>query len=83
MTFKGGPVLLTLLVLGACDVGDHTYTLYRNSPLDEHARIHVATFDADEPKDYNSDNCALAARLFQSQQGVTSSFWCEKGPFRK
>jgi len=39
-----------------------TYTLYRNSVLDETARVHVATFNA-EGVDYNHSNCEIAASL--------------------
>lgn len=60
-----------------------TFTLYRTSALDKAARIHVATFDADAPASYNQENCATAQKLFAEQDGVTVSFWCEKGTYRK
>jgi hypothetical protein len=62
------------------------YTLYRNSPTvgtisGDDARIHVATFDAAEDKDYNKNNCETARDLFASQPGVTVRYWCEHGKF--
>ena len=62
------------------------YTLYRNSPTvgtisGDGARIHVATFDAAEDKDYNRDNCETARDLFASQSGVMVRYWCERGKF--
>ena len=59
------------------------YTLYRNSPLESTARIHIATFNASEADSYNNENCAQAQTLFQQQPGVTNRFWCEKGPYRR
>ncbi len=71
------PVLLT-----ACTQSD-TYTLYRNSVLDEFARYHVATFNAKDGEKYNQENCEIARKLFQKQDGVITKFWCEKGKFQK
>jgi len=72
---------------------DHTFTLYRNSGINEgeSIRLHVATFDSldttyNEPnKDhYNKTNCELAASMFQQkQQGGHRKFWCEKGRFKE
>ena len=64
------------------------YTLYRNSPTvgtisGDDARIHVATFDAAEDKDYNKNNCETARDLFASQPGVTVRYWCERGKFTR
>jgi hypothetical protein len=70
-------------MLGACQGQDaSTYTLYRNSVLNDGARIHVATFDAADGEAYNRENCAAAAGLFVGQPGTRTRFWCEKGPFR-
>ncbi len=62
------------------------HTLYRNSPTvgttsGDDTRIHVATFDAAEDKDYNRDNCETARDLFASQPGVMVRYWCERGKF--
>ncbi len=77
---------ISLSLLSACG-GDSTYTLYRTSPvpIDNPSlqRIHVATFDSYNDESYNRENCQVAARLFQSQQGVTVKYWCEKGKFKK
>ncbi|MGJ4748188.1 hypothetical protein ACQV5M_17645 [Leptospira sp. SA-E8] len=62
---------------------ENTYTLYRDSVLDSNARIHVATFDAEESGDYNKENCNLAKNLFLKQEGVKTNFWCEKGMYKK
>ena len=58
-------------------------TLYRNSLLDSAMRIHVATFNAKSGDKYNWDNCIIAARLFQSQPGIGTYFWCEPGKFKE
>lgn len=68
-------------LLAACD--DGTYTLYRNSPVGDDMRIHVASFDTKEGDGYNRENCNHALKLYNAQPGVTARFWCEKGPFRK
>lgn len=79
-------VPISLALLSACG-GDSTYTLYRTSPvpIDNPSlqRIHVATFDSYNDESYNRENCQVAAKLFQSQQGVTVKYWCEKGSFKK
>lgn len=63
---------------------DDVATLYRGSPAIENARIHIATFDADDSYDgstfqYNWTNCLIAADLFVSQRGVIVRYWCERG----
>jgi hypothetical protein len=77
---------ISLVLLSACG-GDSIYTLYRTSPvpIDNPSlqRIHVATFDGYSDEAYNRENCQLAAKLFQNQQGVTVKYWCEKGKFNK
>lgn len=64
---------------------DDVFTLYRNSAVlnGQTWRLHVATFDANDGKDYNQENCDVARELFQKQQNVTVHYWCEKGYFRK
>lgn len=74
---------LSLLAASQASAAETTYTLYRNSPLNGAMRIHVATFDAAEGGNYNRDNCATAADLFQRQAGVSARFWCEAGRFKK
>jgi hypothetical protein len=74
-------ILISLSLMG-CLQSD-TYTLYRNSVLDEFARIHVASFNSKEPNPYNQGNCDVAKDLFQKQEGIKTKFWCEKGVFKK
>jgi hypothetical protein len=82
-------IATALALLAACDDSKPkgvVYTLYRNSPtvgtiLGEDARIHVATFDAAEDKDYNRKNCEIARDLFAGQPGVQVRYWCERGKF--
>ena len=77
-------IAFALALLPACDNSKPkgvVYTLYRNSPTFADMRIHVATFDAAEDKDYNRDNCEIARDLFASQPGVTIKYWCERGRF--
>ena len=62
---------------------DDQYTLYRNSVIDKNLRIHVASFNTNEGNDYNMENCNVAKELFQSQPAVQTTYWCEKGAFKK
>ena len=70
-------------LLGGCDLHDSTFTLYRNSATDENMRVHVASFDAADGEAYNRGNCEQAQLLFNTQSGVKTKFWCEKGVFKK
>ncbi len=84
VSFASGMFLfIALLLQSGCHSSGNSYTLYRSSPLDEHARIHVATFDAADGHDFNMTNCMIAKDLFQKQDGVLSKFWCEKGIYKK
>lgn len=75
--------LLSLLLLASCDQGGGSaYTLYRSSFMGD-ARVHVATFDANDGRDYNQANCEIARELFQAQPGVSVRYWCELGRFRR
>ncbi len=58
-------------------------TLYRNSVMDATMRIHVGTFDSVDGRDYNAENCAVAADLFGGQDGVSVRYWCEPGRYRE
>lgn len=67
-----------LMLFGQVAIAEEgTFILMRNSLLDSSMRIHIASFDTDEGSDYNSENCWLAADLFQNQPGVLTRFWCE------
>ena len=59
------------------------FTLYRNSVTDSQMRIHVATFNVKYGYRYNSENCFIAAELFQNQLFVETRYWCELGNFKK
>lgn len=74
--------IILLSLLTACS-GSESYTLYRDSLMIQNARIHVATFDSADGEKVNQENCFLAAKLFQQQDGVQTKFWCEKGKFKK
>jgi len=77
---------LVVVLLMPVALHAETFTLYRSSLAIENARLHVATFDADDDtpaSQYNRSNCELAAELFQSQPDVKTKFWCEKGLFRR
>lgn len=82
-----GFIVVSYSVSACSDLGfkvseDQVYTLYRNSITDPGYRIHVATFDADEPDTYNQENCEIARELFRRQSGVKVRYWCEKGYFK-
>lgn len=80
----GVAVLATLPLTAACGAaGSDHYTLYRSDVGATGARIHVATFDANEREAYNRDNCELARSLFQQQPTAAVKYWCEKGRYRK
>lgn len=69
------------IVFAACGRGSSdssVCTLYRESDTPEHARTHVATFDASDGEKYNKTNCFIARDLFASQQGVVVRYWCER-----
>jgi hypothetical protein len=72
---------LVAFLAGCNNIG--TYTLYRNSITDKNMRLHIATFNSTDGDAYNSENCNLAASLFQKQDGVKTRFWREKGEYRK
>ena len=74
---------LLALAVSQAGAAETVYTLYRNSWMNSSLRIHVASFDTADGGDYNRDNCATAADLFQRQAGVKTRFWCEPGRFRK
>ena len=76
-------VLALSILLVSCG-NSEPYTLYRGSPIIENARIHIATFDADDAnKAYNMENCQIAQELFQNQLEVTAKYWCEKGKYKE
>lgn len=75
--------LLSLLLLASCGQSETTYTLYRSAFAGDAVRLHIATFDADDSRDYNRQNCEIARDLFQSQPGVSVRYWCELGRFRR
>lgn len=76
-------LLAVIILISGCGSESGVYTLYRNSIVDARMRIHLATFDAADGADYNSENCDLAAKLFRQQPRVETRFWCEKGPYKK
>lgn len=80
---KTSSFALGLLITQAGWLGDDTYTLYRNGVGDPNMRLHVASFDTADGEAYNRENCDIAAKLFQQQDGVTTRFWCEKGKYKK
>ena len=66
------------VTLSDCIKSDNVVSLYRSSVVNNR-QYHVATFDVDEPGDHNSENCQIAAGLFQNQPGVSVKYWCENG----
>lgn len=81
-------VALLLLLVGCSARKSDTFSLYRNTALDPAARIHVASFDADESgSTYNKKNCAMAARLYNANVKALNDgnqpavFWCEAGRY--
>lgn len=72
-----------LALSAAAATDDEVFTLYRNSAFDATMRIHVATFDTDDGRDYNAQNCQIAADLFGEQDGVVVRYWCEPGRYHE
>ena len=64
-------VMMLALAQSACDRAslgdDNVYTLYRSSVSDPAARLHVATFDADENDAYNRENCEVGAKVISGR----------------
>ena len=81
MSLTLAPQVFAYDLLRASD--DKVYTLYRSSMAKGALRVHVATFDADEPAKYNRGNCEIAKQLFQNQPGVNVRYWCEKDYYKK
>lgn len=89
--------LLLIAIVGGCssqgpDGPDRTVTLYRNSPLSSDVRVHWATFDASDGRDYNLGNCQMAARILNANLQASAEaeatqpppnvgFWCEVGAY--
>ena len=83
MTWRIASILAIAIASPAWAQSDaEVLTLYRNSVTDATMRIHVATFDSADGKDYNAENCAITAELFASQSGVSVRYWCEPGRYR-
>ncbi|SDY18811.1 hypothetical protein [Citreimonas salinaria] len=74
-------VWVAYLLVSAAPAGateaDDVFLLFRTSLVETADREHVATFDTRFGLDYNFQNCWQAAELFQSQEGVSTRFWCE------
>ena len=65
----------------------YVYTLYRDSVI-EGLRVHVATFDVDEPSPtYNQEHCEMMARVMNAnvhELGLAiGGYWCEPGYYRQ
>ena len=41
-------------------------------------RIHMATFDSSDGKEYNEENCALVRDLILTLPNVAVAYWCER-----
>jgi len=81
-------ILLTpLAAAGSSEraIENDSYTLYRSSPVTngDKWRVHVATFDVMDGLTHNRELCILARDLFLRQEGVTVSYWCERGFYKK
>lgn len=69
-------ILAPLIMLTACERAESgTFYLFR-TPVAGSERVHVATFDARDGRDYNEENCTVVRDLMQSQPGVQVSYWC-------
>ncbi|KPF78324.1 hypothetical protein IP88_03980 [alpha proteobacterium AAP81b] len=85
-------LLLAVLVVSGCKPAPPTYTLYRNSRLNQNARVHMATFDTNDPGNgsgtYNEENCAMIAALLTETMDAARDpiapvhYWCEPGRYR-
>lgn len=61
---------------GAADIAAN-YCLYRTSMVEGIGRIYIAAFDAEDGREYNRENCGVAARLFMGQPGTKTQFYCQ------
>ncbi len=76
-------VVAATMLLTGCGQGERIYTLYRAYFSNPNARTHVATFDASNGREYNSQNCQSTQYLYQQRAGGDAKYWCEFGPYRK
>jgi hypothetical protein len=76
--------ILSLTCFSSLVHASDVYTLYRNSPIDENMRIHIATFDAYESSpEYNFGNCRIVRDAMINRPHITIEYWCEKGRFKE
>jgi len=71
------------LLLTGCGQTEQIYTLYRSYSMNPNTRTHIATFDANDGRDYNNQNCLATQYLYQQKAGSDAKYWCEYGPYRK
>lgn len=76
-------VVTATLLLTGCGHGEYIYTLYRSYFTNPNARTHVATFDAEDGREYNGHNCQSTQYLYQQRADGDAKYWCEFGPYRK
>ena len=78
-------VALTVLV-GACSppVPDReVFTLYRRAVVGSPAeRVHFATFDTANGRDYNWLGCTSTAESMNAREDTIVPYWCEIGRYR-
>jgi hypothetical protein len=70
-------------LLSGCGQMENIYTLYQATFMNPNMRKHVATFDATDGRDYNSQNCHSTQYLYQQKAGADAKYWCEFGTYRK
>ena len=70
--------IIAALSLAGCSMPTDVtyYTLCRKPPLSSGAAC-IASFDADEPDDYNKQNCEIFRELVQNQPLVTVTWFCQ------
>jgi hypothetical protein len=79
-------ILCTILILSLTSCfrnDDNVFTLYRTNSFDSNIEVHVATFDADESRRFNRDNCEITRDLFMSIPGIVVKYMCKPGFMKK
>jgi hypothetical protein len=56
-------------------------TLYRQSVVGME-RVHLATFDARDGRNFNWLNCSATAESLNARDDTLVPYWCEQGRFR-
>lgn len=81
---RGCTLALIGLALAGCErpVPDgEVVTLYRQSVVGME-RVHLATFEARDGRNFNWLNCSATAESLNARDDTLVPYWCEQGRFK-